>query len=154
MKKLLSRIIFGFSLGVTLLVLSYISIYYIDGQETFNKLLLNLTNVTTFQNQILAVGFAGIALSFVVYLIEQTLEEDKQSASKCILSVVLLLICTCISMFFIKNINVFNESIVYMLIVFIVALFAMFSLFHCVQETIDEFILNKKLKEKNNHNHP
>lgn len=149
MKKLLSRIIFGFSLGVTLLVLSYIGLYYIEGQETFNTLILKLTDVTTFQNQILVVGSAGIMLSFAVYLIEKTLEEDKQSPSKMIVSTILLMLALCVSMFLIKNLGAFDEAIVVMLIVIEVVIFALYSLFYCVQETIDEFIINKKIKEKN-----
>lgn len=149
MKKLLSRIIFGFSLGVTLLILSYIGLYYIEGQETFNTLILKLTNVTTFQNQILVVGSAGIMMSFAVYLIEKTLEEDKQSPSKMIVSTILLMLALCVSMFLIKNLGVFDEATVVMLIVIECVLFALYSLFFCVQETIDEFIINKKIKEKN-----
>lgn len=149
MKKLFSRIIFGFSLGVTLLILSYIGLYYIEGQETFNTLILKLTDVTTFQNQILVVGSAGIMMSFAIYLIEKTIEEDKQSTSRMIVSIILLMLSLYVSMFLIKNLSVFDEAMAYMLIIVEVVIFALYTLFHCMQKTIDEFIINKKIKEKN-----
>ena len=149
MRKLLFRIIFGFSLGITLLMITYIGIYYIGGQEAFNSLMSKLTDVTILQSQLLVVGSAGTMMSFAIYLIERTLEEDRYTVSRMIISIILLLLSLCISMFLIKNLGVFDKTIVYTLIVSEAALFAIYSLFHCIQETIDEFIINKKIKEKN-----
>lgn len=149
MRKLLFRFIFGFSLGVTLLMLSYTGIYYIGGQEAFNSLITKLADITIFQSQLLVVGSAGVMISFAVYLVERTLEEDRYTSSRMIVSIVLLLLSLCISMSLIKNLTIFDKTIVYTLIVSEVALFAIYVLFHCVQETIDEFIINKKIKEKN-----
>ena len=149
MKKLLFRFIFGFSLGVTLLMLAYIGIYYIGGQEVFNSLIAKLADITIFQNQLLVVGSAGVMISFAVYLLERSLDEDGYTPSRMIVSLVLLLLSISISMFLIENLAVFDISIVYTLIVSEVALFAIYTIFHCIQETIDEFIINKKIKEKN-----
>jgi hypothetical protein len=149
MKKLLFRFIFGFSLGVTLLMLAYIGIYYIGGQEVFNSLIAKLADITIFQNQLLVVGSAGVMISFAVYLLERSLDEDGYTPSRMIVSLVLLLLSISISMFLIENLAVFDKTIVYTLIVSEVALFAIYTIFHCIQETIDEFIINKKIKEKN-----
>ena len=149
MKKLLFRFIFGFSLGVTLLMLAYIGIYYIGGQEVFNSLIAKLADITIFQNQLLVVGSAGVMISLAVYLLERSLDEDGYTPSRMIVSLVLLLLSISISMFLIENLAVFDKTIVYTLIVSEVALFAIYTIFHCIQETIDEFIINKEMKEKN-----
>ena len=150
MKKLLFRFIFGFSLGITLLMMSYIVIYYIGGQEVFNSLIAKLADITIFQSQLLVVGSAGVMLSFSVYLLERSLDEDRYTPSRMIVSLVLLLLSISISMFLIENLAVFDQTIVYTLIVSEVVLFAIYTIFHCIQETIDYFIFNKKIKEKNN----
>ena len=149
MKKILFRFIFGFSLGITLLMMSYIGIYYIGGQEVFNSLIAKLADITIFQSQLLVVGSAGVMLSFSVYLLERSLDEDRYTPSRMIVSLVLLLLSISISMFLIENLAVFDKTIVYTLIVSEVTLFAIYTIFHCIQETIDEFIINKKIKEKN-----
>ena len=149
MKKLLFRAILGFSLGITLLMVAYLGIYYIAGQELFDSVILRLSDVTVFQNQLLVVGFAGIMMAFAIHIIENTLVEDKYSPSIAIFSIIALLLSLSISMLLIKNIGAFDEALVDMLIIISTILFALYCLLHCIQETVDEFIINKKIKEKN-----
>lgn len=149
MKKLLVSIIFGFTLGVTLLILSYLGIYYVAGQETFNLVILKLVDINVLQNQILGAGFAGTMLAFVVYIMESFIENDKQSPYFVIFSMVASLLALIISMYHIKNMKSFDEVTSSMLLIFSVVLICAYMLFRCTQEAIDEFILNKKLKEKN-----
>lgn len=149
MKKLLVRIFFGFSVGVTLLVLSYLGIYYVAGQDTFISVILKLTDASVLQNQILAVGFTGIMLAFAVYIIEGFIEKDNQSPTMMIVSVITLLLALVMSMYSIQNIKVFDKATYTMILIISLILICIYMLFHCAKEVIDEFILNKKLKEKN-----
>lgn len=149
MKKLLFRIVLGFLLGISLLMVAYLGIYYVAGQDTFNSLILKLTDINVFQNQILIVGLSGIMISFAVYIIEKTLEEDKKSPKKSISSLILLLLSFFASIFLIKSLGTFDVPMQDMLIIIFTVLFSLYCLLHCVQEAIDEFIINRKIKEKN-----
>lgn len=59
-----------------------------------------------------------------------------------------MIISLAISMLLIKNIGVFDKVMIYMLLIIEVTLMALYSLFKCVQEFIDELIINNKIKEK------
>ena len=149
MKKLLFKIFFGFSLGITLLMVAYIGIYYISGQETFNSIIMKLTDITIFQSQLLTAGFIGILLAFAVHLVQTSLTEDKQSPFMIVFCMFLSIIILGISMLFMENIGSFDEVTVNILIIITVVLFVIYTLVHCMQSSIEQFIINKKIKEKN-----
>lgn len=150
MRNLLVKIIIGFSFGVTLLVLSYLGIYYIAGQETFNATILKLADVTILQHQILLTGFAGSVIGFAIYVIEKAIEEkDEKSPTSLIVPNITLILALIISSFFIKNISVFDESTSMMFVILGTVLMCAYMLYRAILSTVDELILNKKIKEKN-----
>lgn len=149
MKNLLVRIIFGFTIGVTLLVLSYLGIYYIAGQETFYATIFKLTDVTIFQHQILLTGFSGSMIGFALYFLEKAFEKDEKSPTSLIVPNVTLILALVISMVLIKNISVFDKSTSMMFLILGTVLMCAYMLYRAILSTVDELILNKKIKEKN-----
>ena len=149
MKNLLVRIIFGFTIGVTLLVLSYLGIYYIAGQETFNSTILKLADVTILQHQILLTGFAGRMIGFALYVLEKAFEKDEKSPTSLIVPNITLILALVISSFLIINISVFDESTSMMFVILGTVLICGYSLYRASLSAIEELILNKKIKEKN-----
>ena len=149
MRKLFVRIIFGFSLGVTLLVLSYLGIYYVAGQEAFNSVILKLTDANVLQTHLLSVGFAGSMIGFAVYIMEQSLEKEEKSTFSLIPSIVTLLLSMVVSMKLIKNLAILDETTSYMFAILGTVVVCAYMLLQAVQSSIDELILNKKIKEKN-----
>lgn len=58
MKKILLKSLSGFTLGITLLVIAYASIYFISGENTFIAEIQQLQNIKTLITQVI---FSGIA---------------------------------------------------------------------------------------------
>lgn len=149
MRNLLGKIIFGFNLGVTLLVLSYLGIYYIAGQETFDSAILKLADVTILQHQISLTGFAGSMIGFALYVVEKAIEKDEKSPTSLIVPSITLILALVISMILIKNIDVFDKSTSMMFLILGTILICAYMLYRAILSTVDELILNKKIKEKN-----
>ncbi|MBQ7882606.1 MAG: hypothetical protein IJ312_07860 [Treponema sp.] len=149
MKNLLVRIICGFTIGVTLLVLSYLGIYYIAGQETFDSVILKLTDVTILQHQIWLTGFAGSMMGFAFYVFEKAIEKDEKSPTSLILPNIVLMLAFVISGVLVKHIAVFDKVTSYMFLIIGTVLICSYMLFRAFLEAIDELILNKKIKERN-----
>lgn len=63
-KKIFIRSAIGFPIGVTLLMLSYICIFFLFGEDIFNLELYQLHNINTLILQIVSLGIAGCILTF------------------------------------------------------------------------------------------
>lgn len=149
MRNLLVKIILGFSLGVTLLVLSYLGIFYIAGQETFNSAILKLIDASILQNQILLTGFIGSMIGFDPYLFEKAIEKDNKSPTSLIFPSIILILTLSVSTLFLKNRAVFDKSTSMMFVILGTLLICGYPLYRASLSAIDELILNKKIKEKN-----
>lgn len=149
MRKLLFRIIFGFSSGVTLLVLSYLGIYYIAGNEAFNSVILKLTDVSILQAQLLSAGFAGSMMGFALYIMEQSIEKEEKSTFSLVPSIIAFMLSLVISMGLIKNITALDEITSNMFLIVGTVVISAYMFLQLIQSSIDELILNKKIKEKN-----
>ena len=149
MRKLFVRIIFGFSLGVTLLVFSYLGIYYVAGQEAFNSVILKLTDANVLQTHLLSIGFAGSMMGFTLYIMEQSLKKEEKSTFSLIPSIVALLLSMVLSMKLIENLAILDEATSYMFTILGTVLICAYMLLQAVRSSIDELIINKKIKEKN-----
>ena len=149
MRNLLVKIIIGFSLGVTLLVLSYLVIFYIAGQETFNSAILKLADASILQNQILLTGFIGSMMGFAFYIFENAIEKDNKGPTFLIFPSIILIFTLSVSTVFLKNLAVFDKSTSMMFIILGTVLICGYSLYRALLSAVDELILNKKIKEKN-----
>ena len=149
MKKLLSRITFGFTLGITLLMITYLVLYHISGQETFYSLFSKLNNINTFQTQILIMGFCGTIISLAFYLVETQFSKENISTIMTVIIFSLFLLTCIISMFLIENIACFDKVVQDLLTVIGIIFFIVCGLIGCIETSINEFIINKKIKEKN-----
>ena len=150
MKNLFYKILFGFTLGITLLIFSYVAVYYIAGQEIYNSSITKLTSITVFQNQILYMGLTGVILSLFIYLLQKYSDTPKVSPLKIIICFVLLSLFFIVTISILEHINIFDKILASIIKIILVALFTTYALFRGMQEFIDEFIINKKLNEKNN----
>lgn len=152
MKKILFNTLLGFCVGITLLMLAYLGVYYIEGQETFTSLLLKLKDISILQNQLLIVGFIGAMFSFIFHFAneaKESISENHISPTKLTTTIVLVILTIVFSTLFIKNSAIFDQSIKYALLFIQSAILGFYGLFLGIQSTIDELIINKKIKEKN-----
>ena len=68
MKKILLKSLSGFTLGITLLVIAYASIYFISGENTFIAEIQQLQNIKTLITQVIFSGIACFICSMSIWL--------------------------------------------------------------------------------------
>lgn len=149
MKDLLKISILGFMVGVVFLILGYLGVYYISGQEIYEKEILQLTNITTLQQQLAIVGVNGIMLGLAGYYISKVRSTDKKSFVKDFSAGVGGLIVFIITIVLLINAKEFDEVMANMIMIIEAIIMMAYLLINCIKEFLNEFIINKKIKEKN-----
>ena len=66
MKKILLKSLSGFTLGVTLLIMAYVSVYFISGENTFIAEIQQLQNIKTLITQVIVSGIAYYLLAILL----------------------------------------------------------------------------------------
>ena len=159
-KKILAKSLPGFTLGVTLLMLAYASVYFVVNESTFISEIIKLQNIKTLITQMTFMGIAYYILfiEFNIFLILQ----DKEIKNKYIRShpymfaliipiiilAILLLVTTCL----ISNPKIYSEIIVDLNLVISVIIISLTILCMCIKSFIESDIIkkiNKKLSERN-----
>ena len=111
-KKFLTKSFIGFPIGVTLLLISYISVYFITDQALFSSELYQLHNIKTLILQTISAGISGYLLIFV-YL--QSLEIENifasHTPSKSTLIMLISLLCMSTIIIILGNPRIFSENI-------------------------------------------
>ena len=134
---------------VSLLVFSYLGIYYVAGQEAFYSVILKLTDASILQTYLLSVGFSGSMIGFTLYIMEQSMEKKEKSTFSLIPSIIALMLSLVVSMGLIKNIATVDEATSNMFLIVGTVVICAYIFLQVIQSSIDELILNKKIKEKN-----
>ena len=69
LKKVLINSIIGFPIGVTLLIIAYISVYFITNENVFNTELYQLHNINILISQAISYGISGYLLFISIYIL-------------------------------------------------------------------------------------
>lgn len=159
-KKILSKALVGFPIGVTLLIIAYASIYFIVGEDVFNAELYQIHNINTLLSQIVSVGISGYMLSTSFYIISiyQNKELDNiwfpKHPYKAVFATLIYPMC----IFFIivptiGNTRIFSQNIRTLnLLISVIVLALSFLVFGIKSAREQHWIkeINKMIKEKNN----
>ena len=149
MRNLIRTIFVGVLIGIAILMLSYLGIYYIEGQDVFEKEILQLAQGTVLQNQLIVVAFYGSLFATVMSIVTKLVENKNKTSYKPILGCILFVIVGCILIFLLNYMGQFSENIKSMIIISTVLVLAVYPIVKCVTIFIEQFIINKKIKEKN-----
>ena len=158
-KKVLVKSLVGFTVGVTLLMISYASVYFISGESIFQNEITQLQNIKALITQIIVSGVAYYLLfiSFHIFSIMQNKELKEQYMNihpyRFVLteSIVTLLFIL-ISIFMISNTHIYSENIKDLNIILLVSIYAIIGLCIILKCTVENYLLekiNKKLRERN-----
>lgn len=159
-KKILMKAVVGFPIGVTLLIISYASIYFIAGKDVFDAELYQLHNINTLICQTLSTGISGYLLSILFYAISSL--QNKELENKLITehpykSVFTIISSVCIIGIIIvalRNTRIFSKNISDLNIIILVIVYALSGLVFCIKSTREKHLIkeiNQKIKERNNH---
>ena len=156
-RKILTKSLAGFTLGITLLMFAYISVYFIENEVTFQNELNQLQNINTFISQLLLSGLAYyiIFLAYNLYLILIEKNCEKKYIEKnpyLVILTVTIAICIYILLIgkLITNKHIFSNNIQDLNVVILTITFITQGLFLMIKEAMLVKQINIKLKEKNN----
>lgn len=157
-KQILMKALPGFSVGITLLIIAYASVYFILGQDVFDAELYQLHNIDTLIFQAISAGLSGYLL-FVSFYTISTLQkiEDKLMAEhpyKSVLTIIISSICVAvITVALLANTKIFSKNISSLNTIILIIVYMLSGLVFCIKSVMEKHIIkeiNQKLKEKNN----
>ena len=158
-KKVLVNSLAGFTVGVTLLIVAYTSVYFISGENTFQNEIAQLQNIKTLITQIIVSGIAYYLLfiNFHIFSIMQNKELKEQYMKIHPYRFVLTesigtLIFIFFSIFMFSNTHIYSENIKDLNIILLVSTYSIIGLCIILKCTVENYLLkkiNQKLRERN-----
>lgn len=159
-KKILMKAVVGFPVGVTLLIIAYISVYFIAGADVFNAELYQLHNINTLIYQAISAGISGYLLFIVFYAISNLQNKELENKLitehlyKSVFTIIISFMCIIgIIMATLGNEKIFSKNISDLNIIILVIVFALSGLVFCIKSSIERHLIkeiNQKIKERNN----
>ena len=154
MKKILLKSLSGFTLGVTLLVIAYASVYFISGENTFIIEIQQLQNIKTLITQVIVSGIAYYLLAILLNCYKEFNEKyARRKPYKFVFITIVTFILLVLIMFCVLgNANIYSKNIEMLNIIIVVCIYALTGLIFCIRNSIDKNLVNKfnqKLQEKN-----
>lgn len=152
--KTLGKALLGIPIGVTFLVLCYISIHYVVSAEAYKAIAMDLTDINTFILQLItmsAVGYIIILFTNITSTVSYNAEKNKSSKLS-ILGVPALMGLTYFipSLIIVLTRNIFNQDLYMLIIAFGLVFFGSIFIVGLVAKSITQEKINKRIKEKNN----
>ena len=149
--KILLKSIIGFSMGITLLVLSYASVYFISGETVFIAELYQLHNINIFISQFISAGIAGYILFIFFYIIFilqykqlENLKLKAQHPYKFVFSEILLYISIILIILpILGNKKIFSENIIVLNISLLVLTYVLIALIFSIKVTKESILIKK-----------
>jgi|GEM_PF-937007 hypothetical protein len=158
-KKILKKSVVGFPAGVLLLILAYISVYFIVGNEVFNEEMYQLHNVNTLIAQTITSGIAGylfVASFYIISILQSKqieLEIINRHPCKAICIIILTFMCLFVFiMAILGNTKVFSKNIANLNIILLAIVFAFSGLIFCIKSSKEKSTIKKindKIEERN-----
>ena len=148
LKELLQKVIGAFPIGVLLLMITYVGIYFVAGQAVFESEINQLKNIETLIGQILVSGISWCILKIVFSLIEFVDKKYKVVEPK-VIAMLILNASLCIGLFYLNRMSIFSTNVADMNLIVYVVVFVATSIFVMTKKGIDKYLINKKIKELN-----
>ena len=150
MKKILKKSLVGFAVGVTILMMTYISVYFIADETTFDAEINQLHNITTLITQIVAIGITYY-LVFVSFQFGLILREESK-AEKCVfITLLTVLVLAIIINYVLLNKHIYSENIGTLNVVTLVVIYVIGGIYAMIINAKENKCIkkiNQKLKEK------
>lgn len=150
---ILLKSVTGFFLGVTLLIVNYVSAYFICGDSFYQNEILQLQNINTLIIQSLIVGFSYFAI-FLTFFTELYFHKIKFTRNHPFFYalIVLIYLFTFVIIFNLLISSFFSVNIGMINIIILSILFIISSIIVAIKCVIDSAVIkeiNNKIKERN-----
>lgn len=158
MEKIFKIIIRGISYGVTSLMISYLGIYFVAGNSAFEQEMIKLTDINILATQLLMSAVIGILIlcfekvaNYYIFKlngckdIDANVSVKKTTKYTIFMTTVLFIIMLVIG----KILELFTDSIGPMFTIICVLGLVICGTINMIKCSMEEFLINKKIKEKN-----
>ena len=148
-KKILTKSIIGFPIGVTILMLLYVIVNPFFGEVAFNYELNRLHNIQTFILQLLLSGLSGFMLLIAFYsiLFLQDAELENRFATehpyRAIFYAIVSVLITFIIIMVISRANIFSTTISILIEIVYPVLYAVLGFVLLIKDSIMKYTINK-----------
>lgn len=155
-QKILLKSLIGLPIGITLLIFSYLSTYFIVGNDIFNNELYQLHNINIFIFQIISAGISGymLCLGLSIFSILSKIEKNlNEHPYKSVFIIILSFLCILLIMPLLTNKNIFSQNISNLNLIILIIVYAICGSIFCIRNSVEKYYIkkiNKKLKERNN----
>lgn len=153
-KKVLVKSLVGFTVGVTLLMIAYASVYFLSNEDVFQNEISQLQNIKTLITQIIVNGIAYylVFINFHIFSSLQNKELKEQYMKihpyKFVLTgSIVILILMLIAIFMISNTHIYSVNIKDLNIILLVSVYAIIGLCIILKCTIENYLLKKLIKK-------
>lgn len=160
LKNILFKSTIGFPIGVTLLIISYISIYFLTDEFVFTTELYQIHNINTLILQTLFAGISGYLFLTSLYIFSflQTNLSEERLIVKNPYKIIFVTIPSSFALLFITMLilssnKIFSENISTLNLVLLIIILAFATVIFCIKTTIERNMIkkiNKKISENNN----
>ena len=147
MENLWKVIISGIAIGIAFLMLGYIGIYYLSGENIFVKEIAELGKIETLQSQLLITGISGMLISLSIYYLEKTMIKEDVTTYKVVLGAILLTISGIATIILIQKMN---EGISDMMVILSAAFVSAYALLNGIRTLW--YDIKERIKQKQEQN--
>lgn len=159
MIKVLKKSTIGFFIGITLLIVAYVGVYFILGEATFVKEMSQLQNIKTLIVQVVLTGI--IYYMMLVCFKAFACIENKEMKDKYMLKhpytylfipLIITIIVFLLAIYILSNSNIYSENIATLNLIILIICFALSALIFCIKSFRESQVIkkiNQKLKERN-----
>lgn len=147
MKNLWKVIVSGIAIGIAFLMLGYVGIYYISGEEIFIQEIALLGEIKTLQSQLLITGIAGMLIALSMYYIEKIMINEKAETYKIVLGGIFLTVAAIIAMMLNERMN---ENISDMMVVISATLVCIYAFVNGIRTLLRDVNLKKNIDNDEN----
>ena len=147
MKNLWKVIISGIAIGIAFLMLGYIGIYYLSGENIFVKEIAELAKIETLQSQLFITGISGMLISLSIYYLEKTMIKEDVTTYKVVLGAILLTISSIATIILIQKMN---EGISDMMVILSAAFVSAYALLNGIRTLW--YDIKERIKQKQEQN--
>lgn len=146
MKNLWKVILSGIAIGIAFLMLGYVGIYYLSGEEIFVKEIAELGKIETLQSELIITGICGMLIALSIYFIEKTMTKEEVATYKVILGAIFLTVSAIITIMLIETMN---ENIADMLVILSATFVSAYALLNGIRTLW--YDISSRIKEKQTH---
>ena len=156
-KKIFTSSLIGFPIGVTLLILSYVGIYWIVGEDVANNELTQLHNIRSLVNQAMIMGlayfivFVNFNTALLILNRETTIKFTYKHPCISVLLLLLSILGMIIAFMLISNESIYSKNVAMLNIIIIAIIYALGCLVFMIKDVKENLLVKKiniKIKEK------